>query len=393
MALGTELSSRYIRGTGSQMLQLRKKYFEVIAGQPVPGGRLLRIFLRAASVPYSLAIRVRNWLFDLRGGVTVGVPVVSVGNVTTGGTGKTPVVALIAEFLAGQAVQPGIISRGYRSMTEVDGETVNDEKRVLEILCPDVPHVQNGDRIAASRECLAKFRTDLLVADDAFQHRRLARDLDIVLVDALCPLGHGFVLPRGLLREPVGGLARADLVILTRAGEVTPERRDEIWKELHRHSLSFAEIEIDFEPGELIDLVGTRTPIPVDEADSNSPASEPPATRRVVAFCGIGNPEGFRRTLSSAGFELVDLLAFPDHHHYTRDDLRELCARARTAGCGLITTLKDLVKINGEDIASDISLRALNIRARVSRGEEILRAELEKLAEMTARSRIPQPEE
>ena len=353
------------------MLQKQKKYFELIAGQPMPGGRLLRFFLRAASVPYSIAVRFRNGWIDRRpGSVTrVGVPVISVGNVTTGGTGKTPVVAFLVNWLAERSLRPGIVSRGYRSLS-AEG---NDEKRVLAALCPDVPHVQNRDRIKAARECISKFDAGILVADDGFQHRRLGRDLDIVLVDALNPWGHGFVLPRGLLREPLSGLERADLVVLTRADQVSADRREEIWKEAHRWCVLPGEVEICFEPDELIDLDGARTPLLTGEG-----SAEDRSPRRVFAFCGIGNPEGFRRTLEAAGFDVVDLVEFPDHYHFSEADVNVVAELARAAGCGLITTLKDLVKI--EQAPLGVSLHALNIRARVSRGEELLTERLEQLA-------------
>jgi tetraacyldisaccharide 4'-kinase len=351
------------------MLQ-EKKYFDLIAGQPMPGGRLLRFFLRAAAVPYSMAVQFRNWLIDRRPGSVqrVGVPVISVGNVTTGGTGKTPVVALLVNQLAERSRRPGIVSRGYRSLSD-EG---NDEKRVLATLCPNVPHVQNRNRVEAARECVSRFQADILVADDGFQHRRLARDLDIVLVDALNPWGHGFVLPRGLLREPLSSLGRADLVILTRSDQVSPERRAEIWGEVRRWCTLPGEVEICFEPDELIDLDGARTPLSDGESSTRDRLS-----RKVLAFCGIGNPSGFRRTLEAAGFEVVELVEFPDHYHFSQPDIEVVAELARAAGCGLMTTLKDLVKIDQAPLG--VSLHALNIRARVSRGENVLATRLEEL--------------
>jgi len=284
------------------------------------------------------------------------------------------VVALLAHELVKRSLRPGIVSRGYRSLSD-EG---NDEKRVLATLCPDAPHVQNGDRVAAARECVSRFEADILVADDGFQHRRLARDLDIVLVDALNPWGHDFVLPRGLLREPMSGLRRADLVILTRADQVSTERRDEIWRQTRQWCEVTGEVEICFEPDELIDLAGNRTPI-----------SEAGPEEKVVAFCGIGNPAGFQRTLETAGFQVKELIEFPDHHHFSSSDNEAVAAKARQADCGLITTLKDLVKI--ESSPDDVPLRALNIRASVTRGEEILAAELDRIAAQADRSHDRSP--
>lgn len=144
---------------------------------------------------------------------TRAVPVISVGNLTTGGTGKTPLVALVCDLLRQANFRPGIVSRGYGS---VDGNA-NDEKLVLNLLCPDVPHTQAPDRVAAAHSLTIEENLNAIVMDDGFQHRRLHRDLDIVLIDATNPFGYGSLLPRGLLREPLSSLRRADVAIITRS--------------------------------------------------------------------------------------------------------------------------------------------------------------------------------
>ena len=344
----------------------------------MPGGRSLRFLLRAASCLYAIGASVRNRLIDLRPGAVrnAGVPVISVGNLTAGGTGKTPLVALLVDQLARQSLDPGIISRGYRSISSTGNDEGNDEKRVLARLCPGVPHVQNRDRVAAARECVAGHQSKVLVADDAFQHRRLSRDLDIVLIDALNPWGYGYVHPRGLLREPRAGLRRADLLILTRADQVSPERRAEIWCEIRQWCDPPGEIDVGFEADGLIGLSGDRT--------STLDASADTGRQRVVAFCGIGNPSAFRKTLQAAGFEVVEMVAFPDHHNYSEADLESLTVTARDAHCTLLTTLKDLVKI--DHVTTGVSLRALNIRVRVMRGEELLMSALGRVTGQTGDS-------
>ena len=342
----------------------------------MPGGRSLRFFLRVASIFYALAVNLRNWLIDLRPGARcdAGVPVISVGNVTAGGTGKTPVVAFLVNRLTRQSLEPGIISRGYRPISSPGIDEGNDEKRVLASLCPGTPHVQDRNRIAAARECVQKYQSKILVADDAFQHRRLARDLDVVLIDALNPWGYGYVHPRGLLREPPAGLRRADVVILTRADQVTTERRAEIWSEIRCWCTPPGEVEVAFEADGLIDLNGDWTPARDARADAN--------TGRVVAFCGIGNPSAFRNTLEATGFEVIEMVSFPDHHNYSSSDLESLTATAREVDCTLVTTLKDLVKI--DHVTSGVRLRALNIRVRVMCGEELLMSALDSVTESVA---------
>ena len=144
---------------------------------------------------YRAGVSIRNQLFDLgwKRVHHVDVQVISVGNLTTGGTGKTPMVAWLAEWFRSQGKQPCIVSRGYRSLDEGG----NDERRVLEQLCPNVPHEQNRDRVVAARRAIETHKSDVLILDDGFQHRRLSRDVDIVLIDALNPWGYGRLLPRG----------------------------------------------------------------------------------------------------------------------------------------------------------------------------------------------------
>lgn len=365
-----------------------QRYLELIAGPPQSVvSRLLRSVLRVASWGYRGGVSFRNLLFEvgLKRSHAVAVPVISIGNLTTGGTGKTPTVALLVALLKELGHRPGIISRGYRELS--DGG--NDEARVLKLLCPGTPHVQNRDRVAAAREVAAVPQTGVgqacmvILADDAFQHRRLKRDLDIVLIDALNPWGHGALLPRGLLREPVSGLRRADVVILTRADLIDASTRDSIWQIVQRVNPATTVVELAFAPAGLVDKVGTQHPVDdVGAATSPDSASgsisagtsgdSPRPESGALAFCGIGNPDGFRKTLATAGITVLDLVEFPDHHHYERSDLQQLTDSARKmSATSLVTTVKDLVKIEPE-WAGSIPLLALNIKAEVTSGRQAL---------------------
>ena len=172
---------------------------------------------------YTLAIAARNTLFDkhLRRTRHLLHPVISIGNLTTGGTGKTPMVIDLARRLRALGRRPAILTRGYKS---TDG--FSDEAAVMQLeLGQDMPVEVNGDRAAGAAAVLARApRTDVFLLDDGFQHRQIHRDLDIVLIDATCPFGYGHLLPRGLLREPKVNLARADAVIVTRADQSPPDR-------------------------------------------------------------------------------------------------------------------------------------------------------------------------
>ncbi len=330
-----------------------------------PAARLLRGLCAALTGPYRAAIAIRNFAYDhgwLRR-ERLPVPVISVGNLTTGGTGKTPLVAWLVETLRERGYRPGILSRGYRSL---EGG-LNDEALVLERLCPGTPHLQQRDRVAGGRRAIAEFGCDVLILDDGFQHRRLVRDLDLVVIDALRPFGFGHLLPRGLLREPVSSLARADLVVVTRA---SPAALADTWSEiaaaLQQTRGSTACGLSAFTPSGWV--TGTRR--------QHTPAAL--AGRRFAAFCGIGHPEGFFASLAAWG-EPVETRVFPDHHHYTPTELEELLIWRESLGVELlVTTLKDLVKIPASHPLAAV-VWALDIRCTFHAGLPELECLLDKL--------------
>lgn len=299
-----------------------------------------RAGLFVASVAYRLAISLRNGLFDLGLKPTFRstVPVISIGNITTGGTGKTPLVALVCQMLLQADQHPGIVSRGYRS---VDGNA-NDEKLVLEILCPDTPHKQNPDRVAAVKFLTSQpniasgQRVNVIVMDDGFQHRRLHRDLNIVLIDATNPFGHGYLLPRGLLREPLSSLKRADVVIITRSDLVSESALAKIEDAVITAAPELAEriLRVVFQPTNLRRRDGSLMQLN-DAAAAN-----------VHLMAGIGNPEAFETTAVRAELHVTGTSWFPDHHHYSDADIEQVMQQAAASdGALVVTTLKDLVKL------------------------------------------------
>lgn len=293
---------------------------------------MARIGLRLASIPYGWAIRLRNARYDhgLAKIHRLPVPVICVGNLTLGGTGKTPMVAWLARWFRQQNVRVAIISRGYGATAG----SRNDEALELEEQLPDVPHLQNPDRVAAGRVAVDEFESEVIILDDGFQHRRLYRDLDIVLIDALAPFGHGYLLPRGLLREPVSGLRRAAAVALTRCDMVPAESRAEIRRRIEKLAPAAHWIEMVHEPYELRDAEGNRESI------------ETLAGAAVAAFSGIGNPAGFDHTLTVCGYRVAARRTYPDHHGYSADDIRQLGDWIRGLDVtATVCTHKDLVKI------------------------------------------------
>ena len=334
---------------------------------------LARLACAVVEIPYAVVVRARNVAYD-RGSLKqhrVEVPVICVGNLTMGGTGKTPMVEYLARWFRQRQVRVAIVSRGYRA---VAGQG-NDEAKELAEKLPDVPHIQNPDRVAASRLAIDELDMQLILLDDGFQHRRLARDVDIVLIDALEPFGYGHLFPRGMLREPLSGLRRARLVALTRADLVSDERRRELRQRVCGHVPEAAWIEVAHQPAGLARMGQSLGDLPI--GDGSSPGTSSPETgaleslrgKRVVAFCGIGNPNGFRLSLESCGVELLGFHEFPDHHDFTREDVEKL----REAGVALqpdlfVCTHKDLVKIELERLGS-VPLRALIVEMKVLMGE------------------------
>ncbi|HEY1067845.1 MAG TPA: tetraacyldisaccharide 4'-kinase [Pirellulales bacterium] len=334
------------------------------------GATLARLGLSLVEPLYAATMSLRNAAYS-RGWkrvTKVDVPVVSVGNVPLGGTGKTPFVAWLAQRLRERDVRVSIVSRGYGA----GQRGANDEALVLERRLPDVPHVQDRDRIVAAQIAIEELETQLILLDDGFQHRRLARDLDLVLIDALDPFGGARVFPRGLLRESLSGLGRASAVVLTRADLVDASTRESIRRTVERYSPNVPWIESRFTPTALVNSLGEERPI-----DSL-------AGQAVAAFCGIGNPAGFRRTLASLGHDPIEFLTFPDHHDFARPDVERLVRWAteqqRAKSCSaVLCTEKDLVKLD-LDRLGPLPLWAVRIDCEIVSGADALDALLAPLA-------------
>ncbi|QEH37325.1 Tetraacyldisaccharide 4'-kinase [Aquisphaera giovannonii] len=322
-----------------------------------PAAAVARMGLGAAAIPYGLAVRARNLAFDLgwKPSSRASVPVVSVGNLTLGGTGKTPMVEWLARWYRRRGVRVTLLSRGYGH-----GGGINDEGLVLEENLGDVPHLQDADRVSLARIAVEELEAELIVLDDGFQHRRLARDVDIVMLDALDPFGLGRLFPRGLLREPIGSLRRASAVVLSRADTLDGEPLAAIRRAVDRVA-----------PGRPF-LLTRHAPIDLLDADGGSGPVADLAGKRVAAFCGIGNPEGFRRTIRPLCGEVVDLRVFPDHHRYDARDVAELTEWARRSGADLaLTTQKDSVKLRTSTLGA-VPLRVLRIGLEITEGLEAL---------------------
>lgn len=310
----------------------------------------------------------RGWLPTAR----VPAPVVSVGNLSAGGTGKTPCVAFLAREFLRRGWRPGILSRGYGA-ARGDERRVNDEARWFEGALAGVEREQDPDRVRGALALLER-GVEVILLDDGFQHRRLARDLDLVLVDATRPWGLPpprtggapvrACLPRGFLREPPIALARADALLLTRADQVEPVVLEALRAEL-----------ADLAPGRPI-LVGVHRPARLRAPDGKTLALAALEGREVDLVSALGNPEAFQRTVEALGARVHEHRMFADHHRYGPGDSQGL----GQAGRWVLCSEKDAVKLDA--IAPG---HVLGTEFELCEGQAVLEALLDALPKAAAR--------
>jgi tetraacyldisaccharide 4'-kinase len=320
--------------------------------------------LRVPAALFAGLVRARGALYD-RGLLPIQrleVPVVSIGNLTAGGTGKTPMVEWVARELRESARRPGILSRGYGR----EGDALNDEGQLLAELLPDVPHVQNADRVEGGRE-LEGQGVQSIVLDDGFQHRRLHRDVDLVLVDATRPWGLApppnggdpvrAFLPRGLLREGPTALGRAHAVVISRCEDVTPTELEALRARIESSAPGCPIAEATHSPQALRVL-----------PNGEERSLETLRGQTVDLVSAIGNPEAFERTVRGLGAEIGTHRVFSDHYTYTASDLAGLTG-------SVVTTAKDAVKLK----AIGREILVLDIALTFRTGESVVRALLDAL--------------
>lgn len=306
-----------------------------------------RAILYLSSLIYRLIVFWRNRLYDRRiiQPVVLSCPVISVGNITVGGTGKTPCVIRLATMLQHQGYRPTVISRGYGGKNPgrfnivgdgknilMSAEDAGDEPLLIARSLPGIPVITGGERRITGQEAIDRFGANVLICDDAFQHRQIYRDIDIVLLDAAKPLGNGQLLPRGELREPGESLLRADCVILTRAEDNEP-----LPDAVARHT-GVSGIPVFRAAHRAKELIG-----PSD--DQRLPPGEL-AGKKICAFCGIARPESFQQLLTGQDAQIMSFIDFPDHYAYDRSDLDGLKKQFLPHQADFwITTEKDAMRL------------------------------------------------
>ncbi len=283
----------------------------------------------------------RGWLKSRR----LDRPVISIGNLSVGGTGKTPLVIRVAQILIARGLKPCILTRGYGRANNSDlmviapgaerrpnAREAGDEPTMLAGALPTVPVLISSDRTRAGILAEERFRVDAHILDDGFQHLALERDLDIVLIDVTQEFCAGAVLPAGRLREPPSAVTRADVVLLTRTELGDPAPVEAEVRAINPHARIFHCSTA---------LAGFVNPFDGRKVPPSDILGKP-----VMAFCGIGNPRAFISDLRQWGVKVVGELSFPDHHFYSLQDVRRILSRFRQIGAeALVTTRKDALRL------------------------------------------------
>ncbi len=330
-----------------------------------PRAKVFRALARPASALYAALMRLRNRRYDSGKGVRrLPRPVVSIGNITTGGTGKTPVVQWLCGALRAAGHHPAILMRGYKARPGQKG----DEQLMLESLLAPAPGQSaiaihaDPDRYRGGMAVIDQHpETTVFILDDGFQHRRLARDADLVLIDATNPFGYGHVLPRGLLREPMAGLHRAGAILISRSDQIDPREIERIISTLHNYNTAapiFRSVHRH---------VGLRA------ASGESIELSALASRKFFAFAGIGNPAGLCTQLEAVGAIAAGAMSFSDHWNYSAGDAAKILSEAhRVEAHAIITTEKDWVKIGPSLERAEIPVYRLDLAIEIDGEEELM---------------------
>lgn len=332
------------------------------------GEEILLSPLFLTSLLYGWAVRARTFLYSLGLFKTKQLPrpVISVGNITVGGTGKTPLVMALAKGLMERGIPTAILSRGYRGKKGsgplvTDGQNIflspeesGDEPFLIASTLQGIPVLIGKNRFKNAEIALERFPVRGFLLDDGFQHLPLHRDLNIVLIDTHIGFGDGHLLPRGILREPLSHLKRADLFLLTKAeGSEACQSLESTLRKIHPSAPIFHS---HYEPAGLIHPDGKFEPLYLFKG------------KRVLALSGIANPTYFSSLLKRCGMEVVRERVYPDHHHYTGQDLTSILEEVTKIEL-IVTTEKDLVKLK-TFLVDSLPLYALRIRMKIQEEEE-----------------------
>lgn len=327
----------------------------------------MKALLLVLSWPYGLAVRVLILMRSSRP-KKAGCPVISVGNITVGGTGKTSLVEFICRYLKNNGHKPAVVTRGYKKprlagrLPQSAYETMGDEPYMLQRNLRDVLVIVDADRLRGARQAHDYYGVDTIVLDDGFQQWGIKKDLDIVAIDATDPFGNRNMLPRGILREPLSSLKRADILVLTKTN-LNPDNQD-IKDFLSR-----------INPGALI-VEGAHQPLGCYflGREKEMLTTDFLKGKTLTLFSGIADPDSFESLVLSLGGQVGLVFTFDDHHRYTKDDIEGVVTASRKKGISVIvTTEKDSVRLRSAcPAAGNIAILVLRIELKITHNEKRL---------------------
>lgn len=348
---------------------------EILHGRKGLLPTLIRGLFRMLAVIYTSAIRFYLKCYELgwRKPTRLNCPVLCIGNITTGGTGKTPTVQTIARLLLQHGLKVSILLRGYGGTNEYgcavvsDGSTIlltqqeaGDEAYLLAKTLPGASVIVGKDRIKTGNLAIERFQPDLILMDDGFQHWRVHRDLDIVLLNAMEPFSNGYTVPAGLLREPKEHIARAGVVLLTNALRISDEEMTVLNNDLQRLASGVPIFTANLQPNHLIHLETMET-LPIAWLNG----------RKIGAFSGLGNPASFEATLQEAGAITVASFRFRDHRSLTLEELSKIVQECQAHPIeAIVTTEKDAVKL--PPLQTALPIFALQVEMRIDNVETLI---------------------
>jgi len=338
----------------------------------IPG--VIKLFLSGASFFYSLVVRLLAFFYRLNSH-RLPCKVISIGNITLGGTGKTVLAEFVSRYLQGKSRKVAVLSRGYKRQAgdcPADSgsyASMGDEPFMLSRKLGNIPVIVGADRVKSAQKAIKDYGTDTVILDDGFQQWRIKKDLEIVVIDTLNPFGNRRLLPRGILRQPLSALRGADIFVLTKVN-LSPQYQ-ELKDFLSRINQDALIVESVHRPLGFYRLDGEGQPL------------KPEALRgeRVTLFSGIGDPDSFEALAKSLGINVGLSLRFPDHHHYSEGDLQDIVRRSKASGITrIITTEKDAIRLpHNKEAEYGVQFLFLGITLKITKNEEGFCARLLKL--------------
>ena len=352
---------------------LKEYYLSILYGQQRGFiAALIKSTLSAFTYPYSVVLNTRDFLYknSVFKSTRLPVKVISIGNITTGGTGKTPLVEFIARYLLEKNKKVAILSRGYggNNPLQKNNDNVNDECLILKENLREVPVLAGKNRVKNGERAIRDYDVDCLVLDDGFQHLKLKRDLDIVVIDSLNPFGGENLIPRGSLREPLKNFGRADLFIISHCNQSKKQIIKSIYTKLNYVNNDAPVCESIHRPVHIESMT-----------DGSILGPEWLMGKRIYGLSAIGNPESFTYTLKGLGADLIKHRKFHDHHNYNREEMGYIVSEARSLDAdAIVVTQKDIVKIRKMDI-KDFNILSLKIEMQITKGIKLYKKAIDRV--------------